>query len=170
MLSRPALYSFLLLALIACGDAKPSPAVDSAAALASAKPTEEDAMILAAQQFSLLGAVVVRQDQAMARTLYGAEATLVLDDSTTSGADSIVARLMAVGKENALRAFERSSQGRHVSDATTITDSGSFVMIGNRPGADSIVSRGRYRSTLVREADKWVIRSDSLRPEPSRPR
>jgi len=146
--------------------------ISMAAPPATIRPTvltDEEQMLIAAQTFGIVGAASVRADRQMLTQLYKVDAVLFVGDSAIRGSGAIATAMASVGNANSLRDFSRTSTGRALRDGTVLVDSGSYVMVSKRPGADSLVERGRYRTELIRggpDGRTFVIQFDSLVPDP----
>ena len=131
--------------------------------------TDEEQLLIAAQTFGIVGAASVRADRQMLTQLYKVDAVLFVGDSAIRGSGAIATAMASVGNANSLRDFSRTSTGRVLRDGAVLVDSGRYVMVSKRPGADSLVERGRYRTELIRggpDGRTFVIQFDSLVPDP----
>ena len=122
-----------------------------------------------AQEYAVLGAAIVFSDRRMIASMYAPDAELVTPDSTYRGFVAVANRLASLGRTQSLREFNRRSRGLGIIDSV-VTDSGTYVAITKRPGADSIVERGSYRTSWRIHAPPlhWVMTRDELHPSGKR--
>ena len=116
-----------------------------------------------AVQYSLLGAAVVLGDRRLVAREYAPDATLVTPDTSLKGYEAIANRLVRLGSSRSLRDFRRASTKFAIVDSTVV-DSGAYVMISKRPGADSVFEKGSYATVWrIHPAPMtWSIISDHL--------
>ncbi len=188
-LSRSAL-PILCLAFIACGKkaATPNPADPNTPAVvqlpAFVPPGESsqapdaaranEARIAEARRtlgtnYSILGAALVFGDARMTGSFYAPDAVLVTPDAEHRGSEAIAKAYSDMGPAKSLREFNRVSLVTRV-DGTVVTDSGTYLVLTQRTGADSLLERGRYAATWqIRQAPQsWVITKDHLYRERAR--
>jgi len=121
------------------------------------------AQLTLASNYAVLGAAIVFGDPRMVAAEYAPDAELVTPDSTYRGIVAIANSLTALGRTNSLREFIRTSVVLRFADSTVI-DSGTYVALSKRTGADSIVQRGRYATTwrVHPPPMQWAITRDRL--------
>lgn len=182
--SRSAL-PILCLAFLACGKKAPAPnladpnapaivqlpkfvppGLATPAAAADQEKTglhADDASRTIAVNYSVLGAAMVNGDARTVGTFFAPDAEMVTPDATYRGAEAIAKEFAGMGKAKSLRDFSRRSLRTEVS-GTTVADSGEYVILTMRTGADSLLERGRYASTWrVNPAPQsWVMTKDRL--------
>jgi hypothetical protein len=122
--------------------------------------------------YSLANATMIFGDGKMLGQLYSSDAELKTPETTVLGNSAIVTHLLTLARSKSLARFERTSQGIQIIDDSTLTDSGSYVMVLKRTPQDSVRERGRYVTKWRARADlaKWVILEDLLRPVAAKPK
>lgn len=118
------------------------------------------------QGYALAAATMVNQDGRMLAQLYEPGATLVTPDSTITNAPAVVRHLLALARSKSLSDFQRTSRTVAIVDDSTLTDSGSYVMILKRSPQDSVFERGAYAATWRARKDiaQWVMLRDHIVP------
>ena len=121
------------------------------------------------QNYAVLGTAIVFGDRRMIASQYAPDAVLRMPGATHTGSVAIANTLAALGPPKSLKEFKRTSQGTRIADST-VADSGDFVAISKRAGADSLVERGTYVTTwrIHPPPMTWVIKTDELRPRATR--
>ena len=116
-----------------------------------------------AQNYALLGAAMVFGDRRTIASMYAPEATLTTPDSSYRGPAGIANALAALGPPKSLRRFERTSLASRIADSTVV-DSGTYVAVSARTGADSVTERGSYlaRWRVHPPPMYWALTSDRL--------
>lgn len=124
-----------------------------------------EAKMVLAQNYAVLGAAMVFGDRRMIASQYTADAVLATPDSAYRGPVAIANALAQLGPPRSLQEFRRTSLDVRIADST-VADSGTFVAISRRAGADSVVERGTYRATWRMRAPPtaWLIEADELHP------
>lgn len=113
--------------------------------------------------YAVLGAAIVFGDRRMIASLYSPEATLTTPDSTYRGLVAIANALAALGPPKSLRSFDRRSLVTTIVDSMVV-DSGAYVAVSGRKGADSTIERGSFltRWRMHPPPMHWVMTSDRL--------
>jgi hypothetical protein len=116
-----------------------------------------------AQNYALLGAAIVFGDRRTIASMYAPEAILATPDSTYRGPVGIANALAAIGPPKSLRDFRRTSLTFRLVDSTVV-DSGTYVAVSARKGADSVVERGSYlaRWRMHPPPMNWALTNDRL--------
>jgi hypothetical protein len=125
--------------------------------------SQEMAMVRTSANAAILGAAIVAGDRRMIGSMYSTDAELVTPESTLRGVVAIANALGSLGRAKSLVAFRRSSRVTRVV-GSTVLDSGLYVALTKRPGADSVLERGRYSTwwRVQSGAQDWVITKDHL--------
>jgi hypothetical protein len=175
----------LLLGLVACGN-KPgsakmsdpnAPAVvrlpppvlpsDTAKPDTMAEHTQKIALVRShlMSDYATLGASIAFGDRRVIASFYAPEAVLVTPDGTRIGVPDIATTLASLGRSRSIQRFDRTPIDIRVIDSTVV-DSGRYVSVSKRAGADSVFERGSYVSTWrIHQAPlNWVLKRDELRP------
>ena len=113
--------------------------------------------------YAVLGAAIVFGDRRMIASFYSPEATLTTPDSTYRGLVAIANALAVLGPPKSLRSFDRRSLVTTIVDSTVV-DSGTYVAVAGRKGADSTIERGAFltRWRMHPPPMHWVMTSDRL--------
>lgn len=108
----------------------------------------------------------LNNDQGMVASIYGDSSAYVRPDSTVRGGTAIARYLTEAFRVNGLRSFERSRLGFRRIDDSTLIDSGRYVAIRTRPGADSLMEQGTFKTLwrARRSPRPWLILIDSIQP------
>ena len=116
-----------------------------------------------ATNYAVLGAAIAFGDRRMIGASYAPDAEVVTPDRQFRGLNAIVNGLASLGVGKSLKEFQRRSLVTTIVDSTVI-DSGTYVMLIKRVGADTAFERGRYATTwrVVPPPHDWVIVSDHL--------
>jgi hypothetical protein len=135
----------------------------------SAVVTMDGAKRVLASNFAVLGAAIAFGDRQMIGANFAPDAEVVTPDTTYKGLVAIANGLGRLGRANSLRDFQRRSVTMKIVDSTVI-DSGVYVVLTKRPGADSVLERGRYATTwrIHPPPGEWLITHDRLYRDPAR--
>ena len=116
-----------------------------------------------ATNYAVLGAAIAFGDRRMIGTSYAPDAEVVTPGRQFKGLNAIVSGLASLGVGKSLKEFQRRSLITTIVDSTVV-DSGTYVMLIKRVGADTAFERGRYATTwrIVPPPHDWVIVSDHL--------
>ncbi len=117
--------------------------------------------------YSLATATMLMHDARVLGQLYAPNAVLRVPDSTVTGMPAVVRQLLSLARSKSLADFQRRPQGTRILEASTLLDSGTYVMVLRRSPKDSVLERGRYAATWRARADvtQWVILEDYLKPD-----
>jgi hypothetical protein len=128
-----------------------------------------DAQRSIATNFAILGAAIAFGDRRMIAANYDANADVITPDTTYKGSVAIANGFANLGPAKSLRDFRRRSLVTKIVDSTVV-DSGAYVILSKRSGADSLFERGRYATVWRIHAPpmNWLIVHDRLYREPSR--
>lgn len=122
-----------------------------------------------AREYALLGAAMVLDDRRMIAAPYADGAILTIGDSSYTGKTAISFALADFARRNSLKDMTRTTRAIATVDSTVV-DSGSYIVRGQRPGGALEQSTGRYIAVWLHHADnQWVLRRDSIMPA-SRPK
>ena len=115
--------------------------------------------------YATLGAAIAFGDRRIIATFYAPDAILITPDSTRIGIPDITATLAALGRSRSVQRFDRTPVELRIVDSTVV-DSGRYVSVSKRAGADSVFERGAYVSTwrMHQAPLNWVMKRDELRP------
>jgi hypothetical protein len=122
--------------------------------------------VAVSQGYSLASATMILQDGRTLSQLYHADAQLKTPETTVLGNAAIVTHLMMLARDKSLRGFNRTSRRIDVLDDSTLSDSGSYVMVLKRSSADSVLERGQYTTRWRARQDitRWVMLEDHIMP------
>jgi len=122
----------------------------------------ETAKATMSRNYAVLGAAISFGDQKMVAAQYAPTASLSTPDGTFNGKAAIVHELARL---RGLKDFTRMSFVTSIVDST-VSDSGKYVMVVKRAGADSSVERGAYAAIwrIHPEPLEWVMTQDHLYP------
>ena len=118
-----------------------------------------------AENYAVMDAAISHHDTRMLSVMYAPDAQLTTSDSLFEGARPIAVGLAQLSVARSVRSFSRQSSGFAVVDST-VTDSGSYVILSQRTGADSLFERGKYVTSwrVHNEPLAWAIHRDHLVP------
>ena len=118
-----------------------------------------------AENYAVMSAAIAHHDARMLSMMYAPDAQLATSDSLFEGTRPIAIGLAQFGVARSVRSFDRKSSGFAVVDST-VTDSGSYVILSQRTGADSLFERGKYVTSwrMHTEPLVWAIHRDHLVP------
>ena len=118
-----------------------------------------------AENYAIMDAAITHHDARMVASMYAPDAQLTTSDSIFEGARPIAIGLSHLSVARSVRSFGRRSLGFATADSI-VTDSGSYVILSQRAGADSLIERGKYvTSWRMHDAPlAWTIHRDHLAP------
>lgn len=125
-----------------------------------------------AGDFAVLGAAIAFGDRRMIATTYAPDAEVITPEKTYTGSMAIASGLGRLGPSNSLAEFRRRSLAMRIVDSTVV-DSGVYIVLTKRVGADSVFERGRYATTWRIHAPplNWLITRDHFyRESPAKPK
>lgn len=130
---------------------------------APAPSTPKEMLQVLGSNYAILGLAIVSGDRRMIGATYAPDAELTTPDTTLHGAVAIAQSMGQMGPRNSLREFRRTPRATNVQDST-VTDSGAYVILSKRAGADSLVERGTYATVWRARAGgkNWVILTDHI--------
>ena len=116
-----------------------------------------------AENYAVMNAAISQHDTRMLSVMYAPDAQLTTSDSLFEGARPIAIGLARLSVARSVRSFTRQSSGFAVADSI-VTDSGSYVILSQRAGADSLFEHGKYVTSWRMHGDPlaWAIHRDHL--------
>lgn len=116
-------------------------------------------------EYALMSLAMTGGDGRMVASQFEPGATLSLPDTTIRGSLAIAKFLIDLSRAKNLNYLERSSYSFSATD-TIASDSGKYISVSKRPGADSIVDRGAFATTWRLHPDhSWKVVADHLYPQ-----
>lgn len=117
-----------------------------------------------AREYAILGTAMVLDDRRMIAAPYADDAILTIGDSSYTGKTAIAFALSALARRNSLKDMTRTTRAIATLDSTVV-DSGSYIMSGQRTGGALEQSTGSYIAVWLHHSDnRWVLRRDSITP------
>ena len=116
-----------------------------------------------AGNFAVLGAAIAYGDRRMIGANFAPDAEVITPEATYKGVVAIANAFGRLGPAKSLRDFRRRSLVMKIVDSSVV-DSGVYVVLTKRPGADSVYERGRYATTwrIHPPPMDWLITQDRL--------
>jgi hypothetical protein len=116
-------------------------------------------------EYALMSMAMTGGDGRMVATQFESNATLSLPDTTIKGSIAIAKFLVDFSHTRNLNYLERTSNVFSLADSIA-SDSGKYISVSKRPGADSIVDRGSFATTWRLHPDhSWKVVADHLYPQ-----
>jgi hypothetical protein len=115
-------------------------------------------------EYALMSLAMTGGDGRMVSSQFEPNATLSLPDTTIKGSVAIARFLINFSHARNLNYLERTSNVFSLADSIA-SDSGKYIGVSKRPGADSIVDRGSFATTWRLHPDhSWKVVADHLYP------
>jgi hypothetical protein len=115
-------------------------------------------------EYALMSLAMTGGDGRMVSSQFEPDATLSLPDTTVKGSVAIARFFVNFSRSRNLNYLERTSNIFSLVDSIA-SDSGRYVSVSKRPGADSIVDRGSFATTWRLHPDNsWKVVADHLYP------
>lgn len=115
-------------------------------------------------EYAIMSMAMTGGDGRMVASQFEPTATLSLPDTTIKGSISIAKFLIDFSHLRNLNYLERTSNVFSLTDSIA-SDSGKYIGVSKRPGADSIVDRGSFATTWRLHPDhSWKVVADHLYP------
>ena len=116
-------------------------------------------------EYALMSLAMTGGDGRMVSSQFEPNATLSLPDTTIKGSVAIARFLVDFSHTRNLNYLERTSNVFSLADSIA-SDSGKYISVSKRPGADSIVDRGSFATTWRLHPDhSWKVVADHLYPQ-----
>ena len=115
-------------------------------------------------EYALMSLAMTGGDGRMVSSQFEPDATLTLPDTTIKGSVAIARFFVNFSRSRNLNYIERTSNVFSLADSIA-SDSGKYISVSKRPGADSIVDRGSFATTWRLHPDNsWKVVADHLHP------
>ena len=115
-------------------------------------------------EYALMSLAMTGGDGRMVSTQFEPDATLSLPDTIIKGSVAIARFFVNFSRSRNLSYIERTSHVFSVADSIA-SDSGKYISVSKRPGADSLVDRGAFATTWRMHPDhSWKVVADHLYP------
>ena len=116
-------------------------------------------------EYALMSLAMTGGDGRMVSSQFEPDATLTLPDTTIKGSVAIARFFVNFSRSRNLNYLERTSNVFSLVDLIA-SDSGKYISVTKRPGADSIVDRGSFATTWRLHPDhSWKVVADHLYPQ-----
>lgn len=127
----------------------------------------QDARMEMAPIYSVIALAAAGGDARTLSGVYAPDAELQMADSTFKGATAAIEALTGFARRTSMARMTRTSVTTTFLKDSVVADSGTYVMVSKRAGADSVVQRGRYVTTwrMHVHGAPWQIKADRLHPD-----